>query len=312
MAIRDVLMRGDLALTPSEEKIVKLLLTDYPTSGLGTATSLARRAGVSDPTVIRLVMKLGFDGFADFQARLLAEIESRLHSPLLMMEAKRADQAAASADQAVVITYIQSVINALDKAMTTTPVTTYDRAARIIMEAKGQVMFLGGRFSRHVAGMLASYIYQFRSGVVDMGTLSAQRFDILADMGKRDVLVVFDYRRYQLDVVAFAKQAAARGVKIVLFTDPWLSPVSEYAEATIVSPQEVTSPYDTLGPSIVQMEALVTHILSTISEATHDRIEALEEVRRQNTVTLDSVRDNGRNILDEEPGMRDFPGPKAR
>lgn len=305
MAIRDVLMRGDLALTPSEEKIVKLLLTDYPTSGLGTATSLARRAGVSDPTVIRLVMKLGFDGFADFQAKLLAEIESRLHSPLLMMEAKRADQAAASADQAVVITYIQSVIKALDKAMTTTPVTTYDRAARIIMEAKGQVIFLGGRFSRHVAGMLAGYIYQFRSGVVDLGALSAQQFDSIADMGKRDVLVVFDYRRYQLDVVAFAKQAAARGVKVVLFTDPWLSPVSEYSEATIVSPQEVASPYDTLGPSIVQMEALVTHILSTISETTHDRIEALEEVRRQNAITLDSVRD-------DELGIRDFPGPKAR
>jgi DNA-binding MurR/RpiR family transcriptional regulator len=196
--------------------------------------------------------------------------------------------------------------------MTTTPVTTYDRAARIIMEAKGQVLFLGGRFSRHVAGMLAGYIYQFRSGVVDLGALSAQQFDIIADMGKRDALVVFDYRRYQLDVVAFAKQAAARGVKIVLFTDPWLSPVSEYSEATIVSPQEVTSPYDTLGPSIVQMEALVTHILSTISEATHDRIEALEDVRRQNAITLDSVRDDGRSALDEELGIRDFPGPKAR
>jgi DNA-binding MurR/RpiR family transcriptional regulator len=160
--------------------------------------------------------------------------------------------------------------------------------------------------------MLAGYIYQFRSGVVDLGALSAQQFDIIADMGKRDALVVFDYRRYQLDVVAFAKQAAARGVKIVLFTDPWLSPVSEYSEATIVSPQEVTSPYDTLGPSIVQMEALVTHILSTISEATHDRIEALEDVRRQNAITLDSVRDDGRSALDEELGIRDFPGPKAR
>jgi hypothetical protein len=88
--------------------------------------------------------------------------------------------------------------------------------------------------------------------------------------------------------------------------------VSEYSEATIVSPQEVTSPYDTLGPSIVQMEALVTHILSTISEATHDRIEALEDVRRQNAITLDSVRDDGRSALDEELGIRDFPGPKAR
>lgn len=95
MAIRDVLMRGDLALTPSEEKIVRLLLTDYPTSGLGTASSLARRAGVSDPTVVRLVVKLGYEGFPDFQAKLLAEVEARLHSPLLMMEAKTSRGSAA-------------------------------------------------------------------------------------------------------------------------------------------------------------------------------------------------------------------------
>src|SRR5687768_18516279 len=75
MTIREVLMHPGLALTPSEEKIVQLLLTDYPTSGLGSASSLARRAGVSDPTVVRLVMKLGYEGFPDFQAKLLAEVE---------------------------------------------------------------------------------------------------------------------------------------------------------------------------------------------------------------------------------------------
>jgi hypothetical protein len=74
MTIREVLMHPGLALTPSEEKIVQLLLTDYPTSGLGSASSLARRAGVSDPTVVRLVMKLGYEGVPDFQAKLLAEV----------------------------------------------------------------------------------------------------------------------------------------------------------------------------------------------------------------------------------------------
>ncbi|RVA65166.1 MurR/RpiR family transcriptional regulator, partial [Mesorhizobium sp. M7A.F.Ca.CA.001.08.2.1] len=179
MAIRDVLMRGDLALTPSEEKIVRLLLTDYPTSGLGTASSLARRAGVSDPTVVRLVMKLGYEGFPDFQARLLAEVEARLHSPLLMMEAKRQS----GSNDSAVLAYLDSVTTALQKATAATPVQTYERAARLLMEAKGEIVLVGGRFSRHIAGMLAGYLVQFRSGVRDLGVLSPQIFDTLADLG---------------------------------------------------------------------------------------------------------------------------------
>ncbi|TIM77566.1 MAG: MurR/RpiR family transcriptional regulator [Mesorhizobium sp.] len=186
MAIRDVLMRGDLALTPSEEKIVRLLLTDYPTSGLGTASSLARRAGVSDPTVVRLVMKLGYDGFADFQAKLLAEVEARLHSPLLMMEAKRPTDAEDSA----ILAYLGSVGSALEKSVSLTPLQSYERAARLLMETKGEVVMLGGRFSRHIAGMLAGYMLQFRPGVRDLGTLSAQAFDTLAPaMAQMEALV---------------------------------------------------------------------------------------------------------------------------
>jgi DNA-binding MurR/RpiR family transcriptional regulator len=299
MAIRDVLMRQDLALTPSEEKIVRLLLTDYPTSGLGTASSLARRAGVSDPTVVRLVVKLGYEGFPDFQAKLLAEVEARVHSPLLMMEAKRPS----GTEDSAILAYLGSVGAAIEKSVSITPLQSYERAARLLMEARGDVVMLGGRFSRHVAGMLAGYMLQFRPGVRDIGTLSAQAFDTLADLGRRNVLVVFDYRRYQFDVIAYARQAAARDVRIVLFTDQWLSPIAELAEVTIVSPLEVASPYDTLAPAIAQMEALVVHIVSTLGDAARERIEQLEEVRHANAVTLDSEDP-------EESGGRKTPGPK--
>jgi len=305
MAIRDVLMRGDLALTPSEEKIVRLLLTDYPTSGLGSASSLARRAGVSDPTVVRLVVKLGYEGFPDFQSKLLAEVEARLHSPLLMMEAKRQS---GSSDSAV-LAYLDSVAAALQKATAATPVQTYERAARLLMEAKGEIVLVGGRFSRHIAGMLAGYLGQFRSGVRDLGVLSPQTFDTLADLGRRDVLVVFDYRRYQLDVMAYASQAAALDVRILLFTDQWLSPISDLAEVTIVSPLEVASPYDTLAPAIAQMEALTAHIVSTLGDDARARIERIEKVRHANAVTLDSDPQSNGKRQTSEP--RKTPGPKS-
>lgn len=301
MAIRDLLMQPGQAFTPSEEKIVRLLLADYPTSGLGTASSLARRAGVSDPTVVRLVMKLGYSGFPDFQARLLAEVESRLHSPLLMMAAKRPS----GSEDSAILAYLASVGAAIEKSSTLTPLQSYDRAARLLMEAKGEVVMLGGRFSRHVAGMLASYLLQFRPGVRDLGTLSAQAFDSLADLGRKDVLVAFDYRRYQLDVMTYARQAAARGVRIVLFTDPWLSPIADIAELTIVSPLEVASPYDTLAPAVGQMEALVAHILSTLGDKARARIERLEDIRHANAVTLDRTDPN------ETDGAGTAPGPSS-
>jgi DNA-binding MurR/RpiR family transcriptional regulator len=285
MTIKDILMREDLALTRSEEKIVRLLLTDYPTSGLGTATRLARRAAVSDPTVVRLVMKLGFEGFADFQARLLAEVEQRLQSPLLMMETKRS----ARPEQGVVASYLGSARAVVDKSLTTTPSQSYDRAARLIMEAKGSVVLLGGRYSRHLAGLLAGYLSQFRPDVKDIGVLSVPSFDTLADLGKNDVLIVFDYRRYQRDIISYAEQAAQRKARIVLFTDQWSSPIAEHAEVTIVSPTEVASPYDTLASPLAQMEALVALIVASLDDSSRSRIEALEKVRERNAVTLDSA-----------------------
>jgi DNA-binding MurR/RpiR family transcriptional regulator len=71
MAIRDLLMSEGLSLTPSEEKIVQAAAGRVSDIGPGHRDPAgAGLAGVSDPTVVRLVMKLGYDGkFADFQAR---------------------------------------------------------------------------------------------------------------------------------------------------------------------------------------------------------------------------------------------------
>src|SRR3546814_16421731 len=76
--IKDLLGGGGVSLTRSESRIVQLLLADYPVAGLGSASSLAKRAGVSDPTVARFVTKFGFETFAAFQATLLEEVEARL------------------------------------------------------------------------------------------------------------------------------------------------------------------------------------------------------------------------------------------
>ncbi|MFZ2869047.1 MurR/RpiR family transcriptional regulator [Zavarzinia sp.] len=283
MNIRDRLTGGMPAPTPAETRLSQALLTDYPLGGIGTASALARKAGVSDPTVTRFVAKLGFANFADFQAALLAEVEAGLHSPLLMMGAKRGS---AEADHPARAFFRSAARQLGDYADRFTP-AVFDPVADLLLKAPGRIHLLGGRFSRHLASILAAYLSQFRDGVIDIGPCSSESVDRLADMGKRDVLVVFDYRRYQGDVVELALQAAGLGVKIVLFTDPWMSPVARHAAHVIVAPVEIDSPFDSQITALAQVEVLGHLMISRDSQRPRARMERIERIRRANRVTLD-------------------------
>lgn len=285
MSIRERLTSGLAAPTPAEAKLLQVLLADYPLGGIGTASSLARKAGVSDPTVTRFVAKLGFDGFAAFQAGLLAEVEASLHSPLLMMAAKRGDKIPAHPLQSFLASAARQLADYADKASP----AVFDPLVDLLLQAPGRVYLLGGRFSRHLASILATYLVHFREGTVDLGPCSSETVDRLADMGRSDVLAVFDYRRYQTDVVDLALQAAEQGARVVLFTDPWLSPIAKVAAHVVVAPVELDSPFDSQITAIAQVEALGHLMISRASPRLQARMEKVERLRRLNRVTMDSA-----------------------
>jgi DNA-binding MurR/RpiR family transcriptional regulator len=67
-------------LSPSERRVARTLLAGPPTIGLESSARLARRAGVSGPTVSRFIAGLGFGGYAEFQQALHQEITARMLS----------------------------------------------------------------------------------------------------------------------------------------------------------------------------------------------------------------------------------------
>jgi DNA-binding MurR/RpiR family transcriptional regulator len=79
-------------LTPAERKVARALLAEYPVRGLQPVAKLAATAGVSAPTVIRLVSKLSFDSYAGFQLSLKSEVLARLSSPLTVHAGRSAER----------------------------------------------------------------------------------------------------------------------------------------------------------------------------------------------------------------------------
>ena len=69
-------VRNDLA--PAEARVVATLLDDYPMVGLQAVARFAAAAGVSAPTVLRVLAKLGFSGYPEFREALRREADDDL------------------------------------------------------------------------------------------------------------------------------------------------------------------------------------------------------------------------------------------
>jgi len=284
MAIRDRLTAGEVAFTRAELKIVRQPLSNYPAAGLNTVAHLATAAGVSNPTVVRFANKLGYEGYPEFQAALLGEVQERMSSPLSMLDTRKP-----SLEQENFYQYfLRASIHALESSMQMLPPDDFEAAIDAAADLGLRVHCLGGRFSGFLAGLLWAHMKQLRAETRWINGAQADQVDQLVDLGKRDVLFVYDYRRYQIDTIRFARQAARQGARIVLFTDRWVSPIAEFASVTLMAPVDTVSPYDTMVPAIAQTEALIAGLTARLASRSRSRIERMEELRRSYGITEDA------------------------
>ena len=275
MSVRDRLTDPGRSFTKAEMKVVRELLANYPVGGLTTVSSLARRAHVSDPTVVRLVAKLGYEGFGELQKSLLAEVDAHLNSPLTILAGRRSEPA----NDDLLRQFLSGMAGATQATGDEIVKAEFEAATDLLADRRKRVLCLGGRFSRHLAGILRWHLQQLRSQVESLVDPEMELPDRLIDVGPRDVLVVYDFRRYQANVVHFAREAHARGCRTILVTDKWRSPVSEFAEIVLPVPVESSSLFDTMVPALALTEALIAAVTTRVTEKLDERLQQIESIR---------------------------------
>lgn len=250
-------------LSVSERKVARVLLSGPPTAGLESAARLADQAGVSGPTISRFVThQLGYQNYAAFQHALREEISERVLSPVEVYRHQMIEPASAGftgRSGAILGELVSTSIRRLDQA-------EFERATALLADAPHQVLATGGHFSHLVAGYLVGVLREIRPGVRLVQPVPAERAAALADIGKKDVVAVFDFRRYERDTQDFAHVAKAAGARIVLFTDPWLSPIADIADALLQAEVAAESPFPSLAATVAVVETLLTAVAGALGE----------------------------------------------
>ena len=277
LSIAETIRQSLARLTPTERRPALALLANYPVPGLEPVAQFARRSGVSGPTILRLVAKLGFPSYPEFQKALRDELELRLQTPLA--KAARPDRRSPAPARDFIASYGRAMIANVERSLAEVPRPAFEAAVELLADRRRRVLLIGGRFTGSVALQFYLHLRELRPRVQLVSGQTATWVEHLLDIGRQDLLVVYDIRRYQEDVVRFARQAAGLGASVILFTDQWLSPIAAIARHVFALRTSMPSSWESFAALSALTEAMVVRIHERRWGEAKQRMERLEAMR---------------------------------
>lgn len=262
------------ALTRAERQLGDLILSNYPASGLGSITTVAQNAGVSTPTVARMVQKLGYKGFPDFQAALYRELEDRISNPI----AKHDKWAEKAPGGHILNRFADAVIGNIRDSLGQIELETFDASCGLLADPDRAIYVAGGRITRTMADYFSLHMQVMRARVTQISTVSNAWPHYMLDVEQGDVFVMFDVRRYEASTLKLAELAAERGAQIILFTDQWCSPAQQHASHCFSTRIAVPSAWDSSVSILLLLETMLAAIQERTWPDARQRMEALEDM----------------------------------
>jgi DNA-binding MurR/RpiR family transcriptional regulator len=263
-------------LSKAERRVGRALLADYPSAGLASAARLAERAEVSPPTVLRFAQSLGYEGFTDLQVALRAELSARSSGPITRLpDAPPADS--------MLDRLLQQGCAQNDRAAETLahlPASALEAAVTLLADTRRPVYLHGGRFSHLLALHLAAHLEQLRPGIRVLDDPSGRDLGVMLELARTDVVVLFDYHRYQRSAAELASRVHRAGATVLLITDDLACPVAPEAEVVLAASSTVGTTYQSMTAGFLLTELLIPLVMDAVGEPARTRMALWEEQRR--------------------------------
>ena len=260
-------------LSKGKKKIAQTVLSDYDKVAYMTAAKLSEMVGVSESTVVRFAIELGFDGYSEFQHAVQELVRAKLTPNQRIRIAE---------ERLVGVNPIENVMTS-DAEKIKYTMHSIDRAAfsaaiDAIVSAENVYIF-GVRSSAFLAGF-----FNFNLGMIQdnvrlvQPTSSSEVFEQILEIGKRDVLIAISFPRYSAKIVNAVKYASSRNATIIALTDSVQSPLAEHANCLLTAQSDMASFVDSLVAPLSIIDALLVAVTQRRGDEVRERFDRLERV----------------------------------
>lgn len=263
-------------LSRAERRVGRALLADYPSAGLASAARLAERAEVSPPTVLRFAQSLGYEGFADLQVALRAELTAQSNGPITRLPS--APTADGLLDRLLQQADAQNARTG--ETLAQLPGAALEAAVALLANTSRALYLHGGRFSHLLAMHLAMHLEQLRPGVRLLADPYGRDLGSMIELTRRDVVLLFDFHRYQRSAADLAARVHRAGATVLLITDDLACPVAPEAEVVLAASSTVDTAYQSMAAGFLLTELLIPLVMDAIGESARTRMALWEDQRR--------------------------------
>lgn len=261
------------SLSKSHKKIAEYILQNSEKAAYMTAAKLSKNAGVSEATVIRFAYELGFDGYPEFQKKLLELAKTQLTA------LQRMELAYEKNDGADILSLtLKSDIGHIEKTLESNEKSQFEAAAKEISSAK-KIYITGVRSAAALAEFAGFYLHLVFDNVRLIKTTGGDDlFEQIINVGEGDVVIGISFPRYSKNTIRALEYAGKNGAAVIGITDSRTSPVEKVSDITLIAESGTMSFIDSLTAPFSLITALLAAVSMTNRKAVQDKLERLEQI----------------------------------
>ena len=243
-------------LTATQQRAIKYITENYEDAVFLTASSLSRRIGVSEATMVRLAQALGFHGFRGMQRMLRENFQNRLSTDARLEQTVKH----AKTDEDILVKVVQEDIRNLTQTLESLSIETFHQAVTEMATAR-KIFVVGLKGSHSTAIVLARYLSFLREEICLLKPGYGDIWDSLHEVGKEDLVVGISFPRYTRLTVEALAYANAQGARVGAITDSLFSPLADHAHWVL----PVKHQLDSFIESYTAVMSLINALLTALS-----------------------------------------------
>lgn len=252
---QDILSRlqdGAGSFSKGQRAIAKYITESYDKAAFMTASKLGKTVGVSESTVVRFAVDLGYDGFPSMQKALQEMVMNRLTNVQRIEVANNR-----IGDQDIVGLVLQSDIEKLRRTAETVRRDDFHAAVQAILKAR-QIYIVGVRSAAPLANFLGYYLnYMFNNVHVVTTSGTSEMFEKIVGIGEEDVVFAISFPRYSTSTAKGARYCRSVGATVVSLTDNIESPLGQESDYVLVAKSDMMSLVDSLVAPLSVINAMI-------------------------------------------------------
>lgn len=258
-------------MSKTHKKIAEYILENYESASFLTSVALAQKCGVSESSVIRFSMALGYSGFTEMQRALQGVIRSQLsmQKRLELVSSQMSDS------NSILDMSLKKNIEGIQRTFLNLSKEHFQEAARLLAEAK-RVFLFGSRSSYYLVAFMGLELGWIRDNVFTLNVQSPE-FDALSQLREGDVFFAISMPRYLKATTRAAQLASNAGIPVIDITDRVTSPLYRYASVPLLVDNEIFSYSDNVVPIISVVTALLNAIGVELQPKSNESLARNEE-----------------------------------